>query len=526
MYRLGVDIGGTKINIGLVDENKSVAYKKAFNILNNDFTAVMQLIKTSLESIINENNIEKNSIISCGMGIPGTVSEDGKTALRVPNLNWENAPCAEVFEKFTGIPTTLVQDSRAAALGEYIAGAGNNKKVVICITLGTGIGTGIVIDGKIYAGALGAAGEIGHIPIVKNGRKCGCGKCGCLEKYVAGLGLAMSLNEKMPEKNNTLTAKDVFDLAKQGNADALEILDNAVYMLGNALVGLVNTLSPDILLFSGGMSNQKELFVDRIIGYILKHSYECSVEKDFCVGYATLGEDAPMFGAALLQQRCGKKPLLSASVMCADSLNLQEDLNKLEKAGIDYLHFDVMDGHFVPNLMLPIEFINKIREHTNLPYDIHLMVEQPEKYIPQLVLKHGDFVAIHFESTPHVQRAIAMVKEQGAEAIVAINPSTPIECCRDLLADVSMVLLMTVNPGYAGQKMIPQCFDKIRRMRKYLDHFGYFDIRIEVDGNCSYENVPKMFECGADTFVVGSSSVFDPKLGIVEGTKRLCSLLC
>ena len=182
-----------------------------------------------------------------------------------------------------------------------------------------------------------------------------------------------------------------------------------------------------------------------------------------------------------------------------------------------------MDGHFVPNLMLPMEMLDKIRKGTHLSYDIHLMTEKPENIIPLLDLREGDIVSVHWESTPHVQRALQLIKDAGASAALAMNPSTPIECARELLDDIRTVLIMTVNPGYAGQKMVSSSLDKISRMRKYLDALGRQDISIEVDGNCSFENVPKMFAAGAEVFVVGSSSIFNPSCGIAEGTKKLLS---
>lgn len=520
MYRLGIDIGGTKINIGLLDEQGNIIVKHMEKIPENKaYKSVIQSIKKAIYTLLSENNISWEQILTCGIGVPGTVSADGKTAIKVPNLDWRNVNIADEFKSETGIPTKLVQDSRAAALGEYVAGKGKGKEIVVCITLGTGLGTGIVIDGKIFDGALGGAGELGHVPAVPDGRPCGCGKCGCLENYVAGKGLGITAKEVFGENSD---AKDIFEKAKGGNQKAKEVLDNAVQLLGGVLVSMTNLLSPDCLLFSGGMSVQTELFVNPLIEYIKEHSY--SVPE--YMGLAALGEDAPMVGAALLPQEINARtPKISASVMCADMLHLENDLKKLEEAEIDYLHFDVMDGHFVPNLMLPMEMINKVRKGTKLPFDIHLMTEKPENIIPELNLQKGDIVSVHWESTPHVQRALSLIIDSGADGALAINPSTPIECVRELLPDIKMLLIMTVNPGYAGQKIVAQSFDKIKRTRKYLDDLGYRNIMIEVDGNCSFENVPKMYAAGAEIFVVGSSSVFSLENGIVENTKRLYSLI-
>jgi len=298
MYRLGIDIGGTKVNIGLLDEQKNIALKHIVKLPNNkDHIFVLNWLKEIIDMLFLKNSISYSEIISCGMGIPGTISTDGKIAIKVPNIGWENAELASGFEKLTGISTRLVQDSRAAAFGEYMAGNGIGKKIVVCVTLGTGIGTGIVLNGTIFDGALGAAGELGHIPVVANGRECGCGKKGCLENYVAGKGLGMTAQEVFGEE---FTANDVFEKVRNGDKAAIKILNEAIFMLGNAMVSIINMLSPDCLLFSGGMSKQTDLFINPLIRYIKEHSYSVSVGEGFYIGLAALGEDSPMVGAALI----------------------------------------------------------------------------------------------------------------------------------------------------------------------------------------------------------------------------------
>lgn len=195
-------------------------------------------------------------------------------------------------------------------------------------------------------------------------------------------------------------------------------------------------------------------------------------------------------------------------MMCADFLSLGKDVRELEKADIDYLHFDIMDGVFVPNLMLCDEMIKSLRKTTKIPFDIHLMITNPEYKIGWFSLKKGDMVTIHYESTPHVQRAVQAVKNSGANAAIAVTPQTPVESIKYLLNDIDTVLIMTVNPGFSGQKLIPQLINKIYDARKFLDESGFENISVQVDGNCSFENIPKMRAAGADNFVVGSSSLF------------------
>lgn len=211
------------------------------------------------------------------------------------------------------------------------------------------------------------------------------------------------------------------------------------------------------------------------------------------------------------------KSILSASIMCADLLNMRRDLAFLEAKEIGYFHCDVMDGHFVPNLMLPPDLLRAVKRQFNVPLDVHLMVEQPEKVIPWLAVGEGDVVSVHYESTPHICRALDMIREKGATPALALNPGTPLECAQEILDSIGMLLVMTVNPGFAAQKMVPNALAKIARAREMLDAAGLKDLPLEVDGNCSLENIPRMEAAGANIFVVGSSSVFSAQQGIEAG---------
>ncbi len=518
MFRLGIDIGGTKIHIGILDAEKNmVCHKKVYV---RDMRNLPEDLRREIELLCRENDICYQDIVSCGIGVPGTVSRDGRSLLHAPNIAILPQNMAERMEGLLEIPVSLIQDSRAAAWGEYLCGAGQEMKSVICFTLGTGIGTGIVLNGQIYAGDLGCAGEIGHTPVKENGRSCGCGKRGCLEKYAAGGGLAITARELLGKGK---TAEDLFEAAQAGNEKAQTEIQRAVEILGSVLVSVVNFISPECLLFSGGLSGQEKLYLNPLIDYIRTHCY--SIGQIPKIARARLGEFSPLYGAALVPKEEKRKPQLSASIMCADLCDLKKALEEIEKAGIQYVHCDIMDNHFVPNLMLPPEMLNRLREITDLPFDFHIMAENPDTVIEQLKLQEKDIVSIHYESTPHLQRVLALVKERGAKAAVAINPATPVEALGEVLEDVSMVLVMTVNPGFAGQKMIPASIDKIRRLRKMLDGAGQNDIAIEVDGNCSFENVPRMYEAGADMFVVGSSSVFQKEYSVSRGTEKLLALL-
>ena len=201
--------------------------------------------------------------------------------------------------------------------------------------------------------------------------------------------------------------------------------------------------------------------------------------------------------------------LLSCSMMCASMWSGAEKvLAELEAGSVELLHADVMDGVFVPNMMLGTDSIKQLRKISNIPLDIHLMIEQPEDKLSWFDLQPGEWVSIHTESTRHLQRALTRVREYGAKPMVALSPATPLCMIEDVLPDVDGVLLMTVNPGFAGQKLVPQMVNKVARLRKLLDETGYEHLRIEVDGNVSFENIGALRRAGADIFVGGTSSMF------------------
>lgn len=220
------------------------------------------------------------------------------------------------------------------------------------------------------------------------------------------------------------------------------------------------------------------------------------------------------------------KAMLSASIMCADPLNMQRELDFLEEKGIAYFHCDVMDGQFVPNLMLSTNIIRAVKERYRTPLDIHLMVEDPERVLRWLPFGEGDIVAVHYESVTHLDRVLQTIVGKGATPALAINPATPL-CCADYVLDhIGMLLVMTVNPGYAAQKMVPYALQKIADAKAYLQQKGHPEILVGVDGNCSLENIPKMQKAGADMLVVGSSSVFSKEHGIERGyemTMQACA---
>lgn len=212
---------------------------------------------------------------------------------------------------------------------------------------------------------------------------------------------------------------------------------------------------------------------------------------------------------------------ISPSIMCVDFFELDKCIKDFEKNGIDLIHVDIMDGSFVPNFTLGTDFVKAIKSRTNIPVDIHLMIENPESKLDWFEFGENDYVSVHYESTKHLYKVVSEIKNKGAKAMLAINPGTPINVLEGILDDIDAVLVMTVNPGFAGQKLVKSTLKKIKNLREYLDKNGYEHIEIEVDGNVSFENAKLMSEAGANIFVAGTSSIFSKDFTITTGIKRL-----
>lgn len=194
---------------------------------------------------------------------------------------------------------------------------------------------------------------------------------------------------------------------------------------------------------------------------------------------------------------------IAPSILSADFANLQRDIELVEENQVDVLHVDIMDGHFVPNITFGPNVVAAIRPFTKLPLDCHLMIEQPERYVEAFANAGADLINVHVEATPHIHRVLQLIKSFGVKAAVTINPGTPVNAIEPVLSLVDMVLVMTVNPGFGGQKFLPECLEKVTALAEIRRSKGY-TYEIEVDGGVTDQTIGACRDAGADVFVAGS----------------------
>jgi ribulose-phosphate 3-epimerase len=195
---------------------------------------------------------------------------------------------------------------------------------------------------------------------------------------------------------------------------------------------------------------------------------------------------------------------IAPSILSADFCRLGDEVRAVEAAGADYIHIDVMDGHFVPNITIGPPVVAALRKVTALPLDVHLMIAAPDRYIADFAAAGADIIVVHAEASTHLHRSIQLIKSLGKRAGVSLNPATPLNCLEYVLADLDLVLLMTVNPGFGGQSFIEECIPKIRSLRAMLDKRG-LEAELEVDGGVKIDNIARIAHAGADVFVAGSA---------------------
>jgi ribulose-phosphate 3-epimerase len=200
---------------------------------------------------------------------------------------------------------------------------------------------------------------------------------------------------------------------------------------------------------------------------------------------------------------------IAPSILAADFASLGEEIRAVERGGANLLHVDVMDGHFVPNISIGVPVVESLRKATRLPLDVHLMIENPERYIQPFSEAGADMISVHQEATYHLDRVLTMIREHGCKPGAVINPATPVSALSEVLDSVDHVLVMSVNPGFGGQKFIPGALEKIRRLKEIRERYNY-SFRIEVDGGLGPENVMDVVRAGAEILVAGTSIFHTP----------------
>ena len=200
---------------------------------------------------------------------------------------------------------------------------------------------------------------------------------------------------------------------------------------------------------------------------------------------------------------------IAPSILSADFSRLGEEIKAVEKAGADLIHVDVMDGHYVPNITIGPGVVSSLRKTTSLPFDVHLMIEDPDRYIDAFVDAGSNIITVHAEAVTHLHRTVQYIKTKGVRAGVSLNPSTPLACVEEILPDIDLLLIMTVNPGFGGQKFISGMLPKIRKARELVQARG-LEVAIEVDGGVTAENIGILADAGADIFVAGAAVFGSP----------------
>lgn len=313
MYRIGVDLGGTNISVGVVDED--------FNIIGRGKTKtnsprpaeeIFEDIAKCISMAADDAGISLDEVNVIGVGTPGSVNDETGYIDYSNNLRFDKVPAKQMLEELTGKPCFFANDASCAALGELYAGAGKGCKNLIAITLGTGVGSGIVIDGKVFRGANSAGGEIGHTVINVNGAECTCGRKGCWESYASATALIAQTKHAMKENPESkmwncagndiesVNGRTAFDAMRMGDEAAKAVVDKYIYYVAVGIINVINVFQPDVLCVGGGICNEGETLLAPIRKYVVEERYSKYAQKQTEICKAQLGNDAGIIGAAML----------------------------------------------------------------------------------------------------------------------------------------------------------------------------------------------------------------------------------
>ena len=303
-YAFGVDLGGTTVKLGVFETNCNLMEKWEIPTrTGNHGENLLPDIAEAMLRKLSEKGIDKDQVEGVGMGVPGAVVNDRFVKPCVNLEQWGGFDVAEALEALCGFPAKIVNDANAAALGEMGAGGGKGRKNVVFVTLGTGVGGGVIVDGKLLAGVHGAGGEIGHIKVKDtHDTPCGCGKRGCLEQYSSATGIVNETKKFLASSDapsklrelETITAKDIFDLAKAGDAVALAQVEEMTRLLGKALAAVSCVCDPQVIVLGGGVSRAGSIITDNVAKWFREYAFPASECTEFAL--AELGNDAGIYG--------------------------------------------------------------------------------------------------------------------------------------------------------------------------------------------------------------------------------------
>ena len=315
MYRIGVDLGGTNIATGVIDENyKIIGRGKVKTRAPRPAEAIFDSIKEAVDMAVVNAGISYDEITSVGIGTPGSVNKDTGAIEFSNNLKFHNVPAKAMLEERLKKPVYLENDANAAALGEAVAGSGNGVKNFVAVTLGTGVGSGIIIDGKIFRGSNFCGGEMGHMVINVDGIPCNCGRKGCWEKYASATALVSQAVEAMQGDKasllwqtcdgdlNKVDGKSIFDAVDLGDETAKAVVNRYLYYVSIGIANVVNALQPETVCVGGGISGQGEKILQPIRDMVKAERYSVYAENQANIVPALLGNDAGIIGAALLDE--------------------------------------------------------------------------------------------------------------------------------------------------------------------------------------------------------------------------------
>lgn len=312
MNYIGIDIGGTNLKAGLVnDEGSILAMEKRKIAEVSDQKALVEALVALTQSLTERGGLTPEQIRSVGVGVPGAVEIHSGAVLYTCNLPLRNVPLRKIFHRYLPYPLYVENDANCAALAEYYAGAGKGSKRFVTITLGTGVGAGILHNGQIYHGANGMAGEVGHMSIVYHGEPCPCGRRGCWERYASASALTRETKAAMQADKNTImwkmtqdidhvNAKLAFDAAAKGDETARKVIDSWIEYVGVGIANVINTFEPEVICIGGGVSNQGEVLLAPVRAYAENETRNITTGKFPVICACQLHNDAGVIGAAAL----------------------------------------------------------------------------------------------------------------------------------------------------------------------------------------------------------------------------------